>query len=166
MRRLVGIIVESYMPKISVLTATCHNDYLPYQVRALQAQSFREFEWVIVDDNYDKDNYLGNLIGNSFPFTHIPPREFKPYVSIALALNSGLVYCSGKVVFFMCDYIIPDYECLARHWEIHEKYPRAIISGRSISVDFHPSILESGIQDKFMGSDYRMGLFDHIFDKS
>lgn len=152
--------------KITVITASCRDTYMKEQVEALKSQNFKDFEWVFVDDLYDKrKGLLPHLIDGAFPLTHIPPREIVPYVAISMAFNTGLIHCRGELIYFMCDYIIPRFDCIGRHWEIYQKYHNVMISGRSIAVGYPTAIL-NGFSGKIQGSDYRMGLFDQIFGKS
>ncbi|GAG63016.1 unnamed protein product, partial [marine sediment metagenome] len=63
-------------PKITVLTIIYRPGYIDSMVAALEAQTFREFEWVLVDDLYEqRKDLVKDYIGGAFPLTHIPPRK-------------------------------------------------------------------------------------------
>lgn len=145
--------------KITVLTATCRNQYMKEQIKALERQSFTDFEWVLVDDFCDQNN-----VKTEFPLTHISPKEIKPYPAIASACNDGLIHSRGELIYFMNDYVLPHPDCLARHWEIYQKYKNVMISGRGLQTAFKPEELDT-IKGTFESPDYRMWLFENFFVK-
>ena len=146
--------------KITVLTPTVGYGLLTAQRMALEDQTFKDFEWIIIDDNYGKII----LDNTSFPITHMKPKNPKVYPAIASACNDGLIYAQGELIYFMNDYILPHPECLARHWEIYQKYPKAMISGRGIQTVIEPVVLNLVKGDQ-PAADYRMWLFDNFFRK-
>ena len=154
------------IPKITVLTPTCRDDFLEWQIRALKQQTLTDFMWVLVDDLYFRTKERGKaLVAESFPIIHILPTKQETYPVIASACNDGLIHARGQLVFFMNDYVIPHPDCLARHWEIYQKYPDAMISGRGLQVGFKPEELETKTGAEVV-ADYRMNLFDNHFLKS
>lgn len=148
------------MPKISVFTPMCRDIGMEkYQVEGLVSQTFKDYEWVIVDDLHEqRKGLLAELIKDKFSYCHMPPKEVKPYFATAAAHNLALTYARGEIIYFMCDYVVPLPNCLERHWQIHQKYPQAIISGRGIQIDSTPDILlmNKGV---YPARDYRMWLF-------
>mgnify|MGYP001589400451 CR=1 FL=1 len=153
------------MLKITVLTPTCRDDFLEWQIKALKQQTFTDYEWVLVDDLYSltKERAVA-LVNGTFPLIHIPPNKREDYPVIASACNDGLIYARGRLVFFMNDYVLPHPNCLQRHWEIYQKYPDAMISGRGLQVGFKPEQLDTLKGDEVV-ADYRRGLFDNHFFK-
>ncbi|MDD4984413.1 MAG: glycosyltransferase family A protein [Dehalococcoidales bacterium] len=119
------------MPKITVLTITWKPGYIDTMVDALKAQTFHDFEWVLVDDLYGlRKDMVKELVGGAFQFTHLPPRWISEYSQTAVANNTGLTHSRGELIYFMADYIYPHPKCLWRHWQIYEKYgPDLMISG-------------------------------------
>ena len=149
--------------KISILTPTCRDQFLEWQIKALKQQTLTDFEWVLVDDLYSlTKERVRALVGESFPVIHISPTKQETYPVIASACNDGLVYAKGKLVFFMNDYVLPHPECLARHWEIYQKYPDAMIRGKGLQVGFKVEELETKSGNE-VAVDYRMSLFDNHF---
>ena len=139
--------------KLTVLTSTYKLFMKEQQIEALTKQTFKDFEWVIVDDSYEQNKGFTC----SFPVIHMPPNEIVPYFALASCFNDGLVRASGKYVFFMNDYIIPSPTCLARHWEVQEKMGGCILSGRTLAVDGMPATVDGKLT---MLKDYRMSIFD------
>ena len=151
--------------KISVLTATCRDEHTSFQIEALRNQTFKDFEWVLIDDLYkERATQVQWQIEDSFPFVHKAPKNITPYPSIASPFNDGLVYCHGKLVYFMNDYVLPKPECLGRHWEVYQKYPDAMISGRGLQVTIHPRDLLTA-RGEYPAADYRTMLFETYFRK-
>lgn len=120
-------------PKVSVLTITWRPGYIDTMVQALRAQTLdrSQWEWILVDDLHQvRREAVARHIGNSIRFTHLPPREIKPYSATGIAINTGLAAATGELVYFMADYCYPHPSCLARHWEIYSKLgPKVLISG-------------------------------------
>ena len=139
--------------KITILTCTYKLFMRDAQIEALSRQTFKDIEWIIVDDCYEENKG----IHASFPLIHIPPSEVTPYCNLATCANDGLVRASGKYVFFMNDYVIPQPECLARHWQVQERMKGCLLSGRDLAVEGIPAMVDG---EKVMLKDYRMALFD------
>lgn len=140
---------------ISVLTPTYRLLYRDRQLKALSQQTFKDFEWIIIDDSYEQNKG----IKAPFPIIHIPPINPVPYFALASAINDGIVQSSGKYVFFMNDYIIPEKHCLERHWEVQERMKGCLLSGRALAMDDVPSECKDA-NGKIIARDYRMALFE------
>ena len=146
------------MPRISVLTITGRMLYLKDQVASLRSQTFQDFEWVIVDSNYLVNMQAArNFVAYSFPLVHLQDREERVYFSALTADNWGLVHCSGELVYFMMDYVLPHPNCLERHWEIYQKYKGVFISGRSYKINMTPDAFDSTM-GMVGAQDFRIGL--------
>ena len=144
--------------KISVLTLTCREGMLATQAEALSKQTFKDFEWIIVDDLYDKRPNISQSWG--FPVTHMTSSMPKDYAAPGEAANDALCRASGELVYFMADYILPMPNSLARHWELHQKYPKAFLSGCVVKVETPISELKEDTLNKLVGRDYRSYLFE------
>ena len=142
------------LPRITVLTETCRTQYMETQANALRLQTFTDFEWVLMDDNYGENKeWVASFV--KVPLTHIPPREVKPYFATAAAINDALIYTRGELVIFLVDYVIPQPTCLEKQWEVYQKYPKSFISGSSIPLQDDGSMRA--------GKDYRQWLFEMGF---
>ena len=146
-------------PAITILTPTCDLLYKDRQIEALEKQTFRDFEWVIVDDAYEQNKG----VQASFPVKHIPPQNPVLYVALAAAMNDGIALVEGEIVYFMNDYVIPEPTCLERHWEVQQKMGGCMLSGGEwIMEDIPP--LEFLIKDgQIITRDYRIALFENGF---
>jgi len=146
--------------KVSVITITGRELFIEYQIEYLKAQTLKDFEWVLVDDLYEKrKEEVARLVDGDFLLTHIPPKNIVEHFAVGAAANDGFVRARGELVYFMADYILINGNTLQRHWDIHIKYPNAIISGRCLEVNFLPEEMAlSGAT--FRGTDYRWSLFD------
>ncbi len=127
------------MPKISILTVSGRRSYQQFQVQALKAQTFKDFEWVFVDDLYDeRKEEMAKLVGDAFPFTHLHQKEVVDYFAVGAGHNDGFVRCRGELIFFMIDYTTLEAHCLERHWMLHQKYPKSFFSGSVYDMPFRP----------------------------
>lgn len=119
--------------KVSVLTTTYRDiaQLLP-QVESLTRQEMAasDFEWIIVDDHWTENQEVVAGWDTSFDLVHVPPRNVVAQAAGCAAINSGLIYCRGELVFTMADYVQPTVPVLNRHWEIFELWgPKLMISG-------------------------------------
>lgn len=131
--------------KISVLTVTYRLGHLDLTIDALKGQNFTDFEWLFVDELFDRrQDAIKEYIGNAFPFWHVLPRETSQYTALASAMNTGLIYAEGKLVCFMHDYVYPHPEWLQRHWEIYQQFgPSVFITGPRIVLQTKEQVLSA-----------------------
>lgn len=118
--------------RISVLTWTFREpSRLLLLAEALAQQTFKEFEWVLVDDLAEERR--GFLPSLPFPVQHIAPREVKATYSPEIAVNTGLVHARGELIYCISDYIKPSPGALQRHWDIYEGNGRKVQIGGQVS---------------------------------
>ena len=123
------------MPKITVLTTTFRPwNRLLDQAKDLEAQQFKDFEWIVVDDLVGK---RGWGLETPFPTLFIPPKGgVVDYFAPARADNTAIALAEGELVYFMNDYIRLTPATLAQHWAAYEKYgPRAFFAGQLVPMD-------------------------------
>ncbi len=151
-------------PKITVGMATSRDlGMFPLQVDYLKNQTFKDFELVFFDDLYEqRKDAVRKEVGDSFPLIYLPPREIKPVFAPGAVWNDLFTHCSGELLFFMADYIVPHQDCLRVHWETHLKYPKTMISGRCWEMDI---TAEEFIQPNkvFHYNDYRLSLYENSY---
>ncbi len=146
------------MPKISVLTVSGRRSYQQFQVNALKAQTFKDFEWVFVDDLYDeRKEEMAKLVDSAFPFTHLHQKEVVDYFAVGAGNNDGFVRCRGELIFFMIDYTILEVHCLERHWALYQKYPKSFFSGSVYDMPFRPDEMPTAAVLNL--PNYRINLF-------
>lgn len=99
------------VPTVSVVMPTCRRDGLGLIMRALDAQTFRDFEFVLADEVKDRV-----LPDSRAPVTrvYVPPRD---HYAICQTINAGLAAARGELVVFTEDYCVPNPDWLAIHVE-------------------------------------------------
>src|SRR3990167_3166078 len=106
------------MLAIKVMTVTGRDLYRKDNADWLKAQSFKDFEWVLVDDLFTQTTQkMLEYVGDNFPFTHLAPKKIVDYFAPGAATNDGLVRTSGELVVFKADYMMLHPTCLQRLWE-------------------------------------------------
>lgn len=121
--------------RVSVITPTFRPwDRLLLQLEDLKAQTLQDFEWIVVDDLWDKRPFM---LEGPFPIKHVPPYHgVSEYDAGSHAVNTGLVYATGELVHFMNDYVRLNPTVLQTHWDIYREYgPKVFISGPRVSID-------------------------------
>jgi glycosyltransferase involved in cell wall biosynthesis len=115
------------MPRISVICPTMRVGGLDVVCSGLAAQSFKDFELILVDGLYHwrKDLLQEELARRSLPFPvkHIEPWE-NPFPTAAFCryANSGLIAASGEIVLFIADYTWLPYDSLQIHASFYEAH--------------------------------------------
>ena len=120
-------------PKISICVNTWQElypmfgvnlDIFTLLIKCLEAQSFKDFELVIVDREYKKRKEIFSDIRKSFGIKYVPPKRSpwesldKNAITIANAKNSALCLCSGDWTIMLDDCEVPTHEdWLAQIWD-------------------------------------------------
>ena len=122
------------MPSISVIMPTARDEYpiigmpnlrfLEPTLKSLRRQSFKDFEFIMVDAFYDDRSYdFSNL---SFPVKHIPidPRHRfwldRGRWNVCGQLNTALIHAEGELIVRVDDCSEFDDDFLSRFWETYE----------------------------------------------
>ena len=121
------MVCVSHSPRVTVVTITTRNLYLKHQVEGLAKQSFTDFDWIIIAD--DVDEIQAVVQSAPFPVHVFPPLRPSPYKAPSHALNSGVAYSRGELLYLMLDYVIPMPNSIERHWYIHEHQPHTFVTG-------------------------------------
>jgi len=91
------------MPKITILTPSVRPEYLDITQRALEEQTFQDFEWLVE-------------VG------------LKTRHDLCQSLNRMLCRASGELVVMLQDCIKPEITGLARFWELYQNNPKAFVT--------------------------------------
>lgn len=130
--------------KITVLTVTFRDSVrILGQAKMLEAQTFQDFEWVVVDDLYGERSgfFESHGVGKAFPFLHVPPRHVAGHQAPHEALNTAIMHARGDLLYFMADTVAPTEGVLEAHWEAFEKFgPAVIMSGPMAAGKGHVNI--------------------------
>ena len=110
------------MPKASFIMISARDSY-PYAGRpsqhlfdptlyCMEQQSFKDFEWVIVDNQYEtrKDYFKDKNL--PFSVKHVPAKPNvwleNGFTGVSTQYNQGIIYADGEILFFTGDsYIFP-----------------------------------------------------------
>jgi glycosyltransferase involved in cell wall biosynthesis len=88
----------------------------------LSTQTHKDFEWVIIDFNYEENKNIFSEITlkHNINLVHRPNiRQVFPYIrDIARNRNEALLHSNGKYIIFLDDYTIIDNDFIENHLEI------------------------------------------------
>src|SRR5512146_2958784 len=109
-------------PRVSVLCLSFRPGGLGVTFRALQDQTCKDFELILVDRRYEKrhDAVLALAAASGVATIHAPEhRRIGKYAVLASAWNTALMLARGQYVFFLPDFswVPPDW--IAQHLELH-----------------------------------------------
>lgn len=110
-------------PAISIIIPTCRTGWLTDFIASLQAQTFRDFEVVVVDETGEIEE-PDDLFVNTSPFDVrvLPPSHEFEYFRVASLCNDGMRAARGELFVWVGDFTrIPDTDkgkrWLEEHWE-------------------------------------------------
>src|SRR5687768_10186088 len=128
---------------VSVIIPTYNGaDKIPFIIKALEHQTFKEFEvLVVVDGSTDNTLEVLNNIKPTFSSFKVLSQENKGRASVR---NTGVKNANGDLLIFFDDDMLPIESCVVAHVAHHEKYPNSILTGGLIEeVNFKsPEILK------------------------
>jgi glycosyltransferase involved in cell wall biosynthesis len=110
-------------PYISVMIPTIRVGGLDVLFSSLENQTFKDFELVLVDSLYEyrKDIVAKVSLNHSFRIKHVPSLGNKlTATQYSRALNTGVINCSGQIMYTICDYAWLDPNCLELHANFHK----------------------------------------------
>jgi len=111
---------------ISVVVPTNRVGGLDVLLDSLAAQTFRDFELILVDNIWRHRSRLVHDRIQSLPFRvkHIEPRENPfPRVAYCRTMNTGIAHARGETLVFLCDYSWLSPDCLATHAAVQKATP-------------------------------------------
>jgi glycosyltransferase involved in cell wall biosynthesis len=123
-------ITKSNKPKMTVFSMTNRVGAMDILFESLRAQSFQDFEVVIVDGIY---RYRKNIVAEkakqyNFIVKHLPSIvDSFPVPDYCNAINTGLINAEGEIFFFTCDYAYMQKDTLLTHANFHANTPKTHI---------------------------------------
>lgn len=96
-------------------------------IRALENQTFRDFELVVVIDGSD-DATASKIRNEAFDFRAFSIIE-QPNKGRAGARNTGARVATGDILIFFDDDVVPKPDVLARHVDFHKNHSDAVLVG-------------------------------------
>lgn len=119
--------VTPSQPKVSVLTASIRPDRLPWTRATLDAQTFRDFDWLTCGPD---DTGLSDR--------HLPEPTASTYCHIHTAWNALVRASQGSLLVFLSDSTLLAPDALQRLWDHFQSHPREGVSAWLTELDRHP----------------------------
>jgi len=117
-------------PKISVIYPTCRIGGVDILVDAMENQSFKDFEVILVDELYDfrkgmVDDYAKK---HGVNIRHVKPKHLKgvPF-QLANNMNTGLLWAEGELIVVLEDYMWAGADWLKMHWDLYRKFSTLVV---------------------------------------
>lgn len=105
---------------ISVVVPTNRVGGIDVLLDSLAKQTYRDFELILVDALIP---YRSTIVGQSFPVTHIPPRDNRfPEQMYCRTMNTGIAHARGDTLAFFCDYAWLHPTCLETHARLQAEH--------------------------------------------
>lgn len=119
------------MALVSVVTVTARPGIFRFGRETLEAQTFKDFEWVVVDALYEqrKDKVAEYMKDSPIKFKHIPdPPKDKKY-NLTRANNAGIRASEGELIVWLQDLILMPPDGLQKYWNLYQAHPDSLYSG-------------------------------------
>lgn len=113
-------------PLLTVIVVSNRVGGLDALIAGLDAQTFRDFELIFVDELWRERELPENL---SFPARHRAPGSDLRWGNYMRSLNTGRIFANGERCVFWSDYTCPHPETLATHARFHETNPDDVMLG-------------------------------------
>ena len=126
------------LPLVSVVMPSCRPDGLGLLMRALDAQTFRNFEVVLADEVEDR------VAPPSIRRVYVPPRD---HYAVCHTINAGLAAARGALVVFTEDYCYPGRDWLAIHVERFRS--GCLVCGGAVLFHDIPKAPDDVLEDDF-----------------
>jgi len=150
--------VTNKRPKISVCTITIRPGIFATTVKTLQEQTFKDFEWVIVDDLWDqrKDEVREYMKDKGIKYKHVPSKyNPRPY-GIANANNTAIHEAEGDLLVWLQDFIEMPKDGLQRYWDLYEEKGNCLFTGVDDRVNTTKPVDTEDKIDIFKGKGYKI----------
>ncbi len=118
------------MSKISVITPTIRPEGLPLVRRALENQTFKDFEWIIVAPKEQFEAIRKIVVYGVQPFFFKiceEPSKKGDFWNLNKAYNEGIRHADGELIVSWQDYTYAKPETLEKFWFFHEREPNILI---------------------------------------
>jgi glycosyltransferase involved in cell wall biosynthesis len=108
-------------PYISVIVPTTRVGGLDILFSGLEAQTFKDFELILIDSLYEyrRDLVIAKSLEYSFKITHLP--QSITATDQSTALNDGVIRASGYLAYIIPDYTWVKSDCLQIHADFHKQ---------------------------------------------
>lgn len=117
--------------KISVITPTNRLGGIDIAYKSLKKQTFKDFEWVLVDSHCDNRRKIVDKYVKDMNFIHInePPKKKGSLWNLNAAYNQGFRWSKGELIISYQDFIWLPGDGLQKFWDLYQEYPDTFISG-------------------------------------
>jgi hypothetical protein len=154
------------MASTSVVTITARPGIFRFGRETLEAQSFKDFEWVVVDKLYHKryKEVAEYMKDSPLDFKHIPePPKDKGY-NLARADNEGIKKSTGELLVWLQDFILIPQDGLQKYWDLYKQHPDSMYSGVDgrFSIETAGKILTEDPIDIIGGASWGHGRTDYV----
>jgi len=111
------------MVRISVITPTMRDGGLELCAQGLKAQTFKDFEWIIVSEMAPLHRQFG------FDAIILDAPRKKRFSNLNASLNEGLKRAKGELIVMLQDFIKPNPDGLQKFWDFYQDNQMSLITG-------------------------------------
>ena len=116
--------------KLSIYTPTIRKGWFNLMADNLNKQSYKNFEWIIVDDYPEDRSKLAKEYAEKYnldiKYTRGKERKTKRTYGLCNANNTALALATGEVLVFLQDFILPPLDGLEQIATLYRRNPTAL----------------------------------------
>lgn len=149
--------------KLTVFTPTIRSGFWNLMADNLSKQTYKNFEWLIVDDYPEDRKHLAEKYAKKYNldirYMRGKLNRSKYNYALIQADNQAIFAAQGKLIVWLQDFILVPYEGLARLAKLHRRYPDCILApvDRYYSMSVKPDL--DNKEDWFEGKTEVVGKF-------
>lgn len=155
-----GVEIENYDPLVTVVHVTGRKGGLGMLKRALEKQTYKNMELVIIDKLYHERvaevaDYFSDL---KIPYLHLPdpPRDKVAYkYGLCHAHNAALFVANGELLVFLQDFFDVKEDGVEKFVNLYKYYPNSLLAG--IDEQHLVKVEEESMLDNFDGRNPKWG---------
>jgi glycosyltransferase involved in cell wall biosynthesis len=130
---------EKDRPLLTVYTPTIRSGWWNLMAHALSKQTYKNFEWIIVDDFPEDRKHLADKYSNKYKLNirYIRGEKHCRKYSLVRANNIAMREANGELLVFLQDFVIPPIDGLEKIVNIYLRHPNDLIA--PVDIAFMPT---------------------------
>jgi glycosyltransferase involved in cell wall biosynthesis len=147
--------------KVSIVTPTIRRGWWEIMSRNLRNQTYKNFEWIIVDD-YPKDRsklakQYATKFGLDIKYLRGKPRKIKRTYGLVNANNTGYLASTGELIVILQDFILIPNDGIEQLVYVYKKNPNSLIA--PVDVFHYPAVKPDITSEDWFGGKEPIGEF-------
>lgn len=119
-------------PLVTIVTPTIRKGFWNLMANNIASQSYKNIEWLIVDDHPDNREYVANEVAEKYNlnirYMRGKKRKVKRFYSLVNANNTALREAKGELMVFLQDFVLMPQDGIEQLVTVYNHHPKALIA--------------------------------------